>query len=74
VLCALPVGIGAPFAIGAWFIIPETAGRSPAELDELYESKVKPWRFAKTVTQVQVKRAAGEVVDEGYTGGLVYAH
>ncbi|KAH6689842.1 sugar transporter [Plectosphaerella plurivora] len=46
-------GIGAPFVIIMWFLIPETKGRSAAELDELFESKVKHWRFHKTVTATQ---------------------
>ena len=29
------------------------ASRSPAELDEMFEAKVKPWRFRKYVTRVQ---------------------
>ncbi len=43
-------GIGFPFTLGMWFLIPETAGRSVAELDELFERKIKPWRFHKTTT------------------------
>lgn len=35
-------GIGLPMVIGMWLIIPETANRSAAELDELYERKIKP--------------------------------
>ncbi|WWD19903.1 hypothetical protein CI109_104372 [Kwoniella shandongensis] len=46
-------GIGIPFAVGSWFIIPETTGRTSAELDELFENKVKPWRFHKTQTSLQ---------------------
>ncbi|TEA12032.1 MFS transporter fmqE [Colletotrichum sidae] len=46
-------GVGAPFVLGMWFLIPEVAGRSAAELDELFESKVKPWRFHKTETATQ---------------------
>ena len=46
-------GVGLPFAAGMWFLIPETAGRSAAELDELFERKIKPWRFAKTETATQ---------------------
>ncbi|WVR05517.1 hypothetical protein IAU60_002535 [Kwoniella sp. DSM 27419] len=55
--CFFFVGIGAPFVLGGWFILPETARRSPAELDELYESGVKPWRFRSTVTKIQQNRA-----------------
>ncbi|WVQ99092.1 hypothetical protein IAU59_006224 [Kwoniella sp. CBS 9459] len=61
--CFFFCGVGAPFVIGGWLIIPETARRSPAELDELYESGVKPWRFRKTITKVQEKRAAGVYVE-----------
>ncbi|ORX34051.1 sugar transporter [Kockovaella imperatae] len=46
-------GIGAPAAVGAWFIIPEPKGLSAAELDELFENKVKAWRFSKTKTALQ---------------------
>ncbi|PLB46494.1 general substrate transporter, partial [Aspergillus steynii IBT 23096] len=47
------VGVGMPFTLGMWFLIPETKGRSAAELDELFERKVKPWRFHKTETATQ---------------------
>ncbi|RSL78605.1 hypothetical protein CEP52_003987 [Fusarium oligoseptatum] len=46
-------GLGLPFTIAMWFLIPETASRSPAELDELFERKVRPWRFHKTETATQ---------------------
>ncbi|KAK3216574.1 hypothetical protein GRF29_1g242230 [Pseudopithomyces chartarum] len=46
-------GVGLPFVIGIWFLIPETKGRSAAELDELFERKIKPWRFASTETAMQ---------------------
>ncbi|WWC91437.1 uncharacterized protein L201_006383 [Kwoniella dendrophila CBS 6074] len=46
-------GLGAPFAIASWFIIPEPKGLTAAELDELFESKTKPWRFHKTKTALQ---------------------
>ncbi|KAJ5528408.1 hypothetical protein N7513_012567 [Penicillium frequentans] len=46
-------GVGFPFVIGMWLLIPETSGRSPAELDELFERKVKPWRFHKTQSATQ---------------------
>ncbi|KAJ3454845.1 hypothetical protein MRS44_013445 [Fusarium solani] len=47
------VGLGLPFTIAMWFLIPETSSRSAAELDELFERKIKPWRFHKTVTATQ---------------------
>ncbi|KAJ5635166.1 uncharacterized protein N7484_008479 [Penicillium longicatenatum] len=46
-------GVGLPFVIGMWLLIPETAGRSAAELDELFERKIKPWRFHMTETATQ---------------------
>ncbi|GAQ02719.1 hypothetical protein ALT_0040 [Aspergillus lentulus] len=46
-------GVGFPFALGMWVLIPETAGRSSAELDELFERRIKPWRFHKTQTATQ---------------------
>ncbi|KAJ9419807.1 hypothetical protein FOXG_15485 [Fusarium oxysporum f. sp. lycopersici 4287] len=46
-------GLGAPFTLAMWFLIPETAGRTAAELDELFERKIKPYRFHKTATTTQ---------------------
>ncbi|KAL6235919.1 hypothetical protein BDW75DRAFT_229962 [Aspergillus navahoensis] len=46
-------GVGCPFALGMWFLIPETTGRSAAELDELFERRIKPWRFHRTRTATQ---------------------
>ncbi|KAJ5984667.1 general substrate transporter [Penicillium waksmanii] len=46
-------GVGLPFVVGMWLLIPETSGRSAAELDELFERKIKPWRFHKTETATQ---------------------
>ncbi|PVH80840.1 hypothetical protein DL98DRAFT_626950 [Cadophora sp. DSE1049] len=46
-------GLGLPFTVAIWFLIPETSGRTVAELDELFEMKVKPWRFYKTKTVTQ---------------------
>ncbi|GFZ49942.1 hypothetical protein JCM24511_07345 [Saitozyma sp. JCM 24511] len=51
--CWFYAGAGLPAVIVAWLIIPETAGRSAAELDELFERKIKPWRFHKTTTALQ---------------------
>ncbi|KAL2831035.1 general substrate transporter [Aspergillus pseudoustus] len=51
--CWFFAGVGLPFTIAIWFLIPETAGRSAAELDELFERKVKPWRFHKETTMTQ---------------------
>ncbi|KAL4994997.1 general substrate transporter [Aspergillus recurvatus] len=51
--CWFFVGLGLPFTVAMWFLIPETEGRSAAELDELFERKVKPWRFHKETTMTQ---------------------
>jgi len=40
-------------SILAIFIIPETAKRSPAELDELYEKRIPAWKMKGYVTDVQ---------------------
>ncbi|KAM5349060.1 hypothetical protein ACJ41O_008883 [Fusarium nematophilum] len=57
-------GLGLPCTVAIWFLIPETKGRSSAELDELFERKIKPWRFHKTTTitqrMVQTNRADEE--------------
>ncbi|KAH7136976.1 general substrate transporter [Dactylonectria estremocensis] len=46
-------GVGLIWVVGIWFIIPETAGRSAAELDELFERKIKAWQFKNTETATQ---------------------
>lgn len=59
--------LSVPICILMWLYVPETAGRSAAEIDELYEKKVPAWRWRKTVTEVEEQmraavqmRAAGE--------------
>jgi hypothetical protein len=37
---------------------PYPTRRSPAELDELFERKIKPWRFHKTKTALDLARDA----------------
>ncbi|RSH83832.1 hypothetical protein EHS25_005447 [Saitozyma podzolica] len=49
---------GFPMTIIGYFIFPETNRRSPAELDELFERKIKPWRFHKTKTALDLARDA----------------
>lgn len=39
--------------IFVWLSLPETRGRAPAEIDELYERGIPPWRWAKTKTFVE---------------------
>lgn len=40
------------------FLLPETARRNPAELDEMYTKKIAPWRMSKYVTDVQKRENA----------------
>ncbi|TVY42986.1 Alpha-glucosides permease [Lachnellula occidentalis] len=57
-------GTGLVTTIIAWFILPEVARRTPAEIDELFEKKVNLRKFDKYVTDVQVH--ADEL--HGHTG------
>jgi hypothetical protein len=41
-----------------WFIVPETAQRSPAEIDEMFEKRVNLREFKGYVTDVQRGAAA----------------
>lgn len=47
-------GTGTIVCIIGWFIIPEVARRSPAELNELFAKKVPPRKFKGYVTDVQL--------------------
>ncbi|KAJ6785288.1 hypothetical protein PWT90_01088 [Aphanocladium album] len=58
----LSLGVRAGFVFGAfsvpicilmWLYIPETKGRSAAEIDELYERKIPAWRWQMTVTNTE---------------------
>ncbi|KAI1840301.1 hypothetical protein JX265_013765 [Neoarthrinium moseri] len=40
-------------AVG-WYILPEMARRTPAEIDEMFQDKIKPRAFRNHVTQVQI--------------------
>ncbi|CAK7205109.1 hypothetical protein SEUCBS139899_007874 [Sporothrix eucalyptigena] len=42
-----------PICIAMWLMVPETKGRSAAEIDELYERQIPAWRWNKTVTAVE---------------------
>ncbi|KAL2851029.1 general substrate transporter [Aspergillus pseudoustus] len=46
-------GTGVIATAGAWYLIPETKGRTTAELDELFERKIQAWNFGKTETATQ---------------------
>jgi hypothetical protein len=36
-----------------YFVLPEIACRTPAEIDEMFENRIAPRKFRKHVTQVQ---------------------
>jgi len=54
-----------PICVLMWLYLPETAGRSAAEIDELYEKKVPAWRWRKTVTAVEEQMHAAIRVRAG---------
>ena len=45
--------LAAIFTVLVWFTVPETKGRTYAELDELFERRVPAWRFHKEKTSAQ---------------------
>ncbi|EME80067.1 uncharacterized protein MYCFIDRAFT_198401 [Pseudocercospora fijiensis CIRAD86] len=47
-----------PICIVMWLYVPETKGRSAAEIDELYERKVPAWRWASTRTAAEEQMEA----------------
>lgn len=47
-----------PLCIIMWLYVPETKGRSAAEIDELYERKVPAWRWSRTRTNAEVQMEA----------------
>ncbi|RSH90011.1 hypothetical protein EHS25_001344 [Saitozyma podzolica] len=51
--CFFFAGVSAPLMISTWFIMPDTSRRTPAELDEMFEKKVRPWKFRGYVTEAQ---------------------
>lgn len=48
-------GTGAVVVVIAWFILPEVARRTPAEIDEMFEKKVNLRKFDKYITEVQMR-------------------
>ncbi|CAK7231314.1 hypothetical protein SBRCBS47491_007888 [Sporothrix bragantina] len=44
--------------VGNYFLCPETKGRTQAEIDEMYENKIPPRKFAKYVSELQSAKAA----------------
>lgn len=60
------VGLGVPGTILAYFVMPESAGRSPAEIHEMFVDHVnlRKWRGYKTQVErdleiIQQQEAAG---------------
>lgn len=47
-------------AVTGWFIIPETARRTPAEIDEMFEKRIPLRKFKGHVTDVQKEQQAEE--------------
>jgi len=39
--------------VAAWFLLPEIARRTPAEIDEMFEKKVSPRKFGRYMTEVE---------------------
>lgn len=50
-LCALSLVI-------VWFAVPEIKGRSHSEIDELFERRITPRKFHKTLTSAAEARQA----------------
>ncbi|KAL6705693.1 hypothetical protein ACN47E_006482 [Coniothyrium glycines] len=47
-------GTGSIATIAAWFLLPEIARRTPAEIDELFEKKINLRQFKNHITNVQI--------------------
>ncbi|OJJ44483.1 hypothetical protein ASPZODRAFT_18673 [Penicilliopsis zonata CBS 506.65] len=52
---------GSIAVVVAWFILPEVALRTPAEIDELFEKRVNFRKFKGYVTDVEINARAGYV-------------
>ncbi|WVQ84236.1 hypothetical protein IAT38_006388 [Cryptococcus sp. DSM 104549] len=52
------LGFGSIVCLLTVFYLPEVAQRNPAELDEMYEKQIPPWKMGKYVTEVQKAQAA----------------
>ncbi|RSH90015.1 hypothetical protein EHS25_001348 [Saitozyma podzolica] len=63
--CFFFAGISLPMCIAAFFVIPDTSKRTAAELDEMFEKKVKPWRFRGYVTEAQLALEASKQRNPG---------
>ncbi|KAJ5560572.1 hypothetical protein N7513_002971 [Penicillium frequentans] len=57
-------GTGSVAVVIAWFILPEVTRRTPAEIDELFETKVNLRKFKGHVTEVQMRADAGHLAEK----------
>lgn len=48
-----------------FYVLPEIARRTPAEIDEMFEAKISPRKFSKYHTQVQTFLEEKENVERG---------
>ncbi|CAH0004304.1 unnamed protein product [Clonostachys byssicola] len=51
--CFIFGALSVPCCILMWLYVPETKGRSTAEIDELYERRIPAWKWSKTRTSVE---------------------
>ncbi|WVQ85760.1 hypothetical protein IAT38_007927 [Cryptococcus sp. DSM 104549] len=54
-------GTGSIATVVGWFILPEVARRTPAEIDEMFEKRVNPRKFKKYVTEVEMNQREQQV-------------
>lgn len=54
-------GISTPVLVASYFLMPDTSNRTPAELNEMFEAGVKPWRFRGYVTNAQKRLQESKV-------------
>ncbi|EON96129.1 putative mfs alpha-glucoside protein [Phaeoacremonium minimum UCRPA7] len=57
-------GTGFLVYILIWLMVPETKGRSFAELDELFARKIPAWKFAKTEVSVDNRHSEEQLRGE----------
>lgn len=54
-------GLSTPVVIASYFLMPDTSNRTPAELNDMFEAGVKPWRFRSYVTEAQKRLEESKV-------------
>jgi SP family general alpha glucoside:H+ symporter-like MFS transporter len=65
--------------VAAFFLIPDVSRRTPAEIDEMFEKRVRPWKFRGYVTDAQralqaEKERTGETDPAALQSGLQGVH